>query len=51
MITYTSRNAARIAAITAQVERYRTKNGEVHFFGVMPNSNKSGWYTAGYRGW
>ena len=27
------------------VERYRiTRNGEVHFYGRMPNSNSRGWY-------
>lgn len=25
-----------------------TRNGEVHAFGVMPNSNRTGWYLAGF---
>ena len=29
--------------------RYRITGGEVHFYGDMPNSNKRGWYFAGYH--
>ena len=28
--------------------KYRIKGGEVHFYGVMPNSNQTGWYLAGW---
>lgn len=32
------------------VERVTIKrNGEVHVYGVMPNTNQTGWYLAGYR--
>jgi hypothetical protein len=31
------------------VERVRvTKGGEVNAYGVMPNTNQTGWYFAGY---
>jgi hypothetical protein len=30
--------------------KYRlTKAGEVHAYGVMPNTNQTGWYLLGYR--
>lgn len=28
--------------------KYRIKNGEVHFYGEMPNTNQFGWYLAGW---
>lgn len=30
------------------VERVRITNGEVHAYGVMPNTQQAGWYLAGY---
>lgn len=27
-----------------------TKNGEVHVYGVMPNTNQSSWYLLGFTG-
>jgi len=46
METYTRTQAkAEAARIGA---KYRIKDGEVHFHGVMPNSNVTGWYLAGW---
>ena len=28
--------------------KYRIKDGEVHFYGAMPNTNTVGWYLAGW---
>ena len=28
--------------------KYRIKDGEVHFYGTMPNTNQDGWYLAGW---
>ena len=31
--------------------KYRiSKSGEIHAFGVMPNTHKTGWYLLGYVG-
>jgi hypothetical protein len=30
------------------VERVRVRNDGVHAYGVMPNTNETGWYFAGY---
>ena len=39
------------AAIAARVgaDRIRiTRNGEVHAYGTVPNTNRTGWYFAGF---
>lgn len=47
MITKTDR--AKIAAYLSSAERIRiTRNGEVHVYGRMPNTNTTGWYFAGF---
>jgi hypothetical protein len=44
-------NKANRAAILAFVDAERTRitrNGEVHAYGVIPNTNQTGWYFAGF---
>ena len=39
------------AAIVAHVDAERVRiarNGEVHAYGVLPNTNQTGWYFAGW---
>jgi hypothetical protein len=39
------------AAIIAHVDAERVciaRNGEVHAYGVLPNTNQTGWYFAGW---
>jgi hypothetical protein len=44
----TKTNRAAILAFT-DGERVRiTRNGEVHAYGVLPNTNHTGWYLAGF---
>ena len=44
----TKTNRAAILAFT-DAERVRiTRNGEVHAYGVLPNTNYTGWYFAGF---
>ena len=44
----TKTNRAAILAFT-DGERVRiTRNGEVHAYGVLPNTNQTGWYFAGF---
>lgn len=38
---------ARILEVAEKVTIKR--NGEIHAFGAMPNTNDSGWYLYGYR--
>lgn len=47
-----AKNTATVrAAVKAIYEAARvTKNGEVHVKGVMPNTNKTGWYLLGFVG-
>ena len=41
-------NRAAILAFT-DGERVRiTRNGEVHIYGVLPNTNRTGWYFEGF---
>jgi len=48
-MTNADRAAIRAHIILKGAERVRiTRNGEVHAFGVMPNTNTTGWYFAGY---
>jgi hypothetical protein len=47
MTTYT-RKQAQVVAGLAGIKYRITKDGEVHFYGTMPNSNTVGWYLAGY---
>lgn len=44
----TLKDRAAIRAFTPG-ERIRiTRNGEVHAYGVLPNTNQTGWYFAGW---
>jgi len=44
----TKTNRAAILAFV-DAERVRiTRNGEVHAYGVLPNTNRTGWYLAGF---
>ena len=47
MTTYT-RAAAKAAAKNIGAKYRITRNGEVHFYGAMPNTNTIGWYLAGW---
>ena len=47
MTTYT-RAQAKAAASNLNAKYRITKDGEVHFYGEMPNTNQVGWYLAGY---
>lgn len=48
MTTFVNRKDIRNAMKNIGAEKYRIKEGQVQFYGVMPNSNLTGWYTAGY---
>jgi hypothetical protein len=43
-----TRAQAKAAASEANCKYRVTKDGEVHFYGIMPNSTKTGWYLAGW---
>lgn len=47
MTTYT-RAEARTAAAERGCKYRITADGEVHFYGVMPESNVTGWYLVGW---
>ena len=38
-----TRNEAKAEAAKLGV-KFRVKDGEVHFYGEMPNTNQTGWY-------
>lgn len=47
----TKANRSIVASFVADAngEKFRiARNGEVHIFGVMPNTNRTGWYFAGF---
>ena len=49
MITTETRNVIRQHANDTGAERYRiTREGEVHYYGQMPNSIETGWYFVGW---
>jgi len=43
-----TRAQAKAEAANRGVKYRITKDGEVHFYGVMPNANKVGWYLAAW---
>ena len=43
-----TRTQAKAAAADRGVKYRITSNGEVHFYGTMPNSAVTGWYLAAY---
>ena len=47
-MTIYTRKQAQVVAGCAGIKYRITKDGEVHFYGVMPHSNTVGWYLAGY---
>ncbi len=48
MNTFASRKDIRNAMKNIGADKYRIKGGQVQFYGKMPNTSFSGWYTAGY---
>lgn len=46
--TTDSKTARDYIASRAGVEKVRVTSGEVHAYGLMPNSTTTGWYLAGY---
>ena len=44
----TKTNRAAILAFTDAGRVRITRNGEVHAHGVLPNTNQTGWYFAGF---
>jgi hypothetical protein len=43
-----TRAQAKAEAANRGVKYRITKDGDVHFYGVMPNANKVGWYLAAW---
>ena len=43
-----TRAQAKAKAADLGVKYRMTKNGEVHFYGTMPNTDIVGWYLAGW---
>lgn len=44
----TNTNRAAIIAFTDAKRVRITRNREIHAYGVMPNTNRTGWYFAGF---